>query len=76
MGTDDRIAARLRDEHWNIFYVAAYMNRLREAAPPGSSWPTVYGVIFDPAVRSYNSNPEFIQSFAVSQAYYSYLDQP
>ncbi len=68
------LVGRLRDEKTNILYVGAYLNRLRGAAPPGSSWETIYGTTFDPELGSYNGDPKFVQGFLASRNYYSYLD--
>ncbi|MGH9194608.1 MAG: hypothetical protein ACRD1T_02575 [Acidimicrobiia bacterium] len=56
--------------------MAAYLNRLREAAPARSSWRTIYGTEFDPKVGSYNPDPKFVAGFVASSSNYSYLDHP
>jgi hypothetical protein len=68
------IIGRLRDEGWNIVYVTAYQSRLRETAPDGASWETVYGTEFDAAVGEYDADPKSIAGFVASKSYYSYLD--
>lgn len=67
------LIGRLRDEELNIMYVGAYLDRLRGAAPPGSSWATIYGTVFNPQLGSYNSDPKFVAGFANATGYYSYL---
>lgn len=68
------LVGRLRDENWNIMYVAAYMNKLREAAPPGASWETIYGTVFNTSLGSYNSTPKFVHDFEASRFFYYSLD--
>lgn len=58
----------------HFLYVAAYMNRLRQAAPAGSNWNTNYGTVFDASIGPYNSTPKFVQAFEVYRVHYFYLD--
>jgi hypothetical protein len=65
---------RLRDERFNIFYTAAYLDLLRDVAPSGSDWPTIYGTEFSSEVGEHNGYPHFISGFTQAMNAYQYLD--